>query len=286
MPRTIINDIVIQHYKNSAFFEFCEYTNIRFFEIIHFKKGTGTIKINNKSLSYEPNSLFVMVPNDIYTIEVNSSTTLTTIKFLKNFFNRHHAKVTLNTHNWLKQVSNILNNDNQELKKLKFQTESDKESFISLINIVQTEYENKKANNLIIINHSLSILLHIITRNIRNSLVDSPPKTTQSSKIQDIIDYIHTHIYEPELLLNKKLATEFNIAENYFGQYFKKQMGISVKKYILNYKLKLVEARLKYTDMQLSEIALELGFTDASHLNKTFYTYNGVSIKDYKLKTL
>lgn len=35
MPRTIINNIVIEHYKEADFFEFCKYTNIRFFEILY-----------------------------------------------------------------------------------------------------------------------------------------------------------------------------------------------------------------------------------------------------------
>ena len=72
------------------------------------------------------------------------------------------------------------------------------------------------------------------------------------------------------------------MVSTYIGQYFKKQMGISLKKYILNYKLKLVETRLKYTDLHFSEIAIELGFTDASHLNKTFKVYKGMTLGAFR----
>ncbi len=102
------------------------------------------------------------------------------------------------------------------------------------------------------------------------------------SKVQDLINYIQTHIYDSKVITNTHLAEEFGIADNYIGQYFKKHMGMSIKKYILNYKLNLVETRLKYTDMQFSEIALELGFTDASHLNKTFLAYKGTTIGAFK----
>jgi hypothetical protein len=61
MPRTIIENIVIQEYKDQIFFEFCKYTTIRFFEILYFEKGTGIIKINGKTVTYTPNSIFVFV---------------------------------------------------------------------------------------------------------------------------------------------------------------------------------------------------------------------------------
>lgn len=43
-----------------------------------------------------------------------------------------------------------------------------------------------------------------------------------------------------------------------------------MQQYILNYKLKLVENRLLHSEMRISEIVAELGFTDESHLNKLF----------------
>ncbi|WP_340158893.1 AraC family ligand binding domain-containing protein [uncultured Maribacter sp.] len=68
MPRTIIENIVIQEYKDQTFFEFCKYTTIRFFEIVYFEKGSGTIKINGKTVNYSANSIFVFVPDDIYIV--------------------------------------------------------------------------------------------------------------------------------------------------------------------------------------------------------------------------
>ncbi|GAL61793.1 hypothetical protein [Algibacter lectus] len=54
MPRTIIENIVIAEYIKQTFFDFCNYTTIRFFEIVYFEEGTGTIKINGKMVNYSP----------------------------------------------------------------------------------------------------------------------------------------------------------------------------------------------------------------------------------------
>jgi len=72
IARTIIENIVIQHYEKMSVFGFCQYTSIRFFEILNFEKGEGTIKINGSEVAYYPNSLFVFVPNDIYKVDTKT----------------------------------------------------------------------------------------------------------------------------------------------------------------------------------------------------------------------
>ena len=283
MPRTIIENIVIQEYKEQTFFEFCKYTTIRFFEIVYFEKGTGTIKINGKTVNYSANSIFVFVPDDIYIVNPESATTTVAIKFLKSFFRGDAPQnANLPVNDWFRRIEGILNSESHQLREMRFETESDKIHLLSLIKMVAAEKDKKKSYDLFIIQNSLSIILHLIARNIQFLNADMSTKIVESSKIQQIINFIHANIYNPELLTTKNLAEEFHMADNYISEYFKKHTDVSLKKYILNYKLKLVETRLKYTDMQFSEIAMELGFTDSSHLNKTFQSYKGMTIGAYK----
>ncbi|SDL25838.1 AraC family transcriptional regulator [Kriegella aquimaris] len=283
MPRTIIENIVIQEYKDQTFFEFCKYTTIRFFEIVYFEKGSGTIRINGKTVNYSANSIFVFVPDDIYIVNPESSTTTIAIKFLKSFFRGDASQnANLPINDWFRKIEGILNSESHQLREMRFETESDKIHLLSLIEMVAAENDKKKSYDLFIIQKSLSVILHLIARNIQFLNADMSTKIVESSKIQQIINFIHANIYHPELLTTKNLAEEFRMADNYISEYFKKHTDVSLKKYILNYKLKLVETRLKYTDLQFSEIAMELGFTDSSHLNKTFQSYKGMTIGAYK----
>ncbi len=284
MPRTIIENIVIQEYKDQTFFEFCKYTTIRFFEIVYFEKGSGTIKINGKTVNYSANSIFVFVPDDIYIVNPESATTTIAIKFLKSFFRGDAPQnANLPVNDWFRKIEGILNSESHQLREMRFETESDKIHLISLIKMVAAENDKKKSYDLFIIQNSLSVILHLIARNIQFLNADMSTKIVESSKIQQIINFIHANIYNPELLTTKNLAEEFHMADNYISEYFKKHTDVSLKKYILNYKLKLVETRLKYTDLQYSEIAAELGFTDSSHLNKTFQAYKGTSLSAFKV---
>lgn len=282
MPRTIIENIVIQKYKDETFFTFCKYTTIRFFEIVYIEEGKGTIKINGKTVPYKDNSIFVFIPDDVYIIQAETPTTVTAIKFLKSFFrNTSSHNATLPVNDWFRKIEEILNSESHQLREMQFETTSDRAHLVSLVNMVTTEYLNKLSNDIFIIQNSLSVILHLIARNIQYINVETI-KEIKSSKIQQIINFIHSNIYNAEVLTTKSLAEEFHMADNYISEYFKKHTDMSLKKYIINYKLKLVETRLKYTDAQDSEIAIELGFTDSSHLNKTFKAYKGISLSVYK----
>lgn len=282
MARTILENIVIQQYKEQTFFSFCEYTSIRFFEILYFESGNGRIKINGNTVNYTPNSIFVFVPDDIYIVEPETATSTIAIKFLKSFFrNANSQNQELPVNDWFRKIEEILNSESHQLREMQFETTSDRSHLVSLVNMVATEYLNTQTHDVFIIQNSLSVILHLIARNIQY-VNASEVKAIKSSKIQKIINYIHFNIYNSELLTTKSLANEFHMADNYIREYFKKHTDVSLKKYIINYKLKLVETRLKYTDAQDSEIALELGFTDSSHLNKTFKTYKGISLSAFK----
>ncbi len=177
---------------------------------------------------------------------------------------------------WFKKIETILHGADRTAH-LDFQSKTDESSILSLFTVLCNEYHDENLKSETILKSALHSILHIISRNvgfISTGITDS--------KIQSIINYIHYHVHDSEKLSKKELSNQFNISENYISQYFKSNMGIGLKKYILNYKLKLAETRLKYTNSTISEIAHELGFTDSSHLDKTFLVYKGMTAKNYQ----
>ncbi|TYA84319.1 helix-turn-helix domain-containing protein [Seonamhaeicola marinus] len=277
MPRTIFENIVIQHFEKTSFLEFCQYTPIRFFEILQIQEGKGVLKINGHNVPYEKSQLFVFIPNDEYNFEIEEETTVSAVKFLYNFFNNFSGDNNQSQlKEWFKKIETILHGANRATN-LKLRSETEKSSLLSLFKVLCNEYNDQTLRNEVILRNTLHSVLYIVSRN-----VDYEFLKTGSSKIQEIVRYIHYYIHDANKISNAALADEFNISENYISQYFKKQMGLSLKKYILNYKIKLAETRLKYTDLTYSEIASELGFTDSSHLDKTFLSYKGITPSAYR----
>ena len=282
MPRTIFENIVIQKFEEATSLAFCQYTAIRFFEILHIKKGSGTIIINNHRVKYSDNQLFILIPSDQYTVEIETPTTVAAIKFLNSFFSNSGLNDNdTQRKEWFRRIETILHSANRT-SHLKLQFNTDESSLYALFTVLCNEYNDDSLKNETVLKSTLHTILHIISRNV--NFISSE---VSSSKIQDIVNYIHYNIHNPEKLTKKELANQFHISENYISQYFKSKMTIGLKKYILNYKLKLAETRLKYTDLTITEIAQALGFTDSSHLDKTFKTYKGITANSYKnsLKT-
>ncbi|MGY6649711.1 helix-turn-helix domain-containing protein [Wenyingzhuangia sp. IMCC45574] len=277
MPRTIFDNIVIHHFEKANAFEFCQYTAIRFFEILYIEEGKGTLTINQNKVPYQEKQLFIFIPNDEYMFDVETPTSVCAIKFIRSLFINHNLDdLQSQRKEWFQQIETILHSRNR-VSNIQFQSNKDESSILSLFNVLCNEYLDSELKSETILKATLHSILHIISRNAKYTALK-----TSSSKIQDIINYIHNNIHNSSLLSKHVIAEEFNMSENYVGEYFKKQAGVPLKKYILNYKLQLVETRLRYSDLTFSEIASELGFTDSSHLDKTFSSYKGMSLREFK----
>ncbi|WP_075342253.1 AraC family transcriptional regulator [Tenacibaculum agarivorans] len=277
MPRTIFENIVIQHFKEVTSIAFCKYMPIRFFEILFIEKGQGTLIINDHRVPYGDNQIFILIPNDKYNFEIQAPTTVSAIKFLNSFFGNFSSdQDQTQRKEWFKKIETILCSTNRT-SDINLHSEIEENNIHDLFSVLCNEYNHSNLRDEVILKNTLHSILQIISRNISYT-----SSKTGTSKIQKIIDFIHYNIYDSEQISNKGIATKFNVSENYIGQYFKKEMGISLKKYILNHKIKLAETRLKYTDLTLTEIAFELGFTDSSHLDKTFISYKGTTPSSYR----
>ncbi|MEM6831356.1 MAG: AraC family transcriptional regulator, partial [Bacteroidota bacterium] len=251
MPRNIFENVVVERHEEKLFIEFCKYTSIRFFEILLIEKGSGVLKINDHHVPYSHDQVFMFIPNDKYNLNIETATTISAVKFLNSLFEDFSSEGSSQQKEWFKKLETILYSTNR-ITSLSLSSEKEENSLRSLIAVLFNENDHKALESEFIIKSTLQSILHIIARNLAGDAVRA-----NSSKIQAIINYIHHFIHDSDRLSNKSIASEFNISEKYVGQYFKKQMGISLKKYILSHKLKLAETRLKYTDFTFSEIAME-----------------------------
>ncbi len=91
--------------------------------------------------------------------------------------------------------------------------------------------------------------------------------------IQDIVSYIDNHIEEE---LRVKLICEyFSYSISYISTRFSKQMGISIKQFILIKKISLAKQMLE-KQFSVYEVCAKCGFGDYSNFIRTFKKYVGV----------
>jgi AraC-like DNA-binding protein len=105
-------------------------------------------------------------------------------------------------------------------------------------------------------------------------------EATGNFMINKILQYLHLKIENYITLEN--LAEDLNISVGYASYCFKKNMGITIMKYVQKIKVDRAKTLLKSTDNSILQISAQLGFYDQSHFTKTFKQLVGVPPSSFR----
>lgn len=244
-----------------------------FFEMVFVLDGKGMQIINNNKLPYCGDKLFLIFPQDVHNFEVNTPS-----KFFFIRFNEIYLKTQ--SKEWVQRLEFIFHNHDHSSSCI-LKTITDKPLVRALVEALIREHINHHPQQQDVIKQLINTIITIAARNIL-LLPSSILSNKAATSAMPLLNYIHQNIYEPKNLKAEILAKQFNVSPTYISEYFKNQTGQSLQDYIISYKMKLIETRLRFTDMQINEIVIELGFSDASHLNRLFKKYKGVSPKLFR----
>lgn len=81
---------------------------------------------------------------------------------------------------------------------------------------------------------------------------------------------------------NTEIGAIFGYHPFYVSKVLKDKKGMTLRQYIIAYRLKRAKRLLELTDKSAQEIAEECGFTDASYFAKSFKSAFGVTPKEYR----
>lgn len=244
-----------------------------FFEMVFVLEGKGVQIINNHKLPYGSDKLFLIFPQDTHRFEIS-----TTSKFFFIRFNQSYLKTQAKE--WVQKLEFIFHNHNH-LPGCILKTITDKPLVRALIEALIREHINQQPQQQEVVKQLINTIIIIAARNIVLMPAAATARPASQNAMQ-LLNYIHQHIYEPGNLKAEVISKHFNVSPKYISEYFKTQTGQSLQEYIMEYKLKLIETRLRFTDMRISEIVHELGFTDTSHLNRLFKKSKGISPSEFR----
>ncbi|MDO5539603.1 MAG: helix-turn-helix domain-containing protein [Eubacteriales bacterium] len=100
--------------------------------------------------------------------------------------------------------------------------------------------------------------------------------------IEHCKDYIFSHLHGK--ITVQEIANYVGLTQNYLSALFQKCEHISLKQYILNEKIKLVQRMLIYSPYSYIEISNYLGFTSQSHMGREFKKATGMTPRKYREK--
>lgn len=239
------------------------------------KSGKGVLIADNKKYEFYENTAIYLPPESAYRLNFcdNASCKMIVLNFdLTDEFSEFEK--TLGT----------ANHKNFDKKKIKLSVCGDALSEPLVVTDCTSLSESLNGCTQNFLTHSTfyreksSALLKLCLL----ELINKSTHTSVSNKIvNEILSYIHI-FYASSDLNNTTIAKRFNYHPYYISTLFKEITGMTLHKYIVNYRVRMAKNALMTTDLDIGTIAFETGFSSASHFTKTFHAICKMTPAKYK----
>jgi two-component system response regulator YesN len=132
------------------------------------------------------------------------------------------------------------------------------------------------------------------TRSVKNLLEWAKHITDKATgyanvveKSQSVVDRAKKFISEniSQDISREDIANHVFLNPDYLNRVFKKELGMPISEYIQQERFRIVKELLANTDIPVSTIALQVGYTNFSHFSKMFRKYFGMNPMDYRQKS-
>ena len=131
-----------------------------------------------------------------------------------------------------------------------------------------------------LIDKVLYLLLANFTQDRAEQEQISERKVYAINRLQYITQYVNNH-YQEELTLTI-LANKCNISKEYLARFFKKEMELTIETYINNVRAEHAYSELKNKKKNLTQIAIDSGFSSIRTMNRAFDRLYGKSASKIK----
>ncbi len=251
-----------------------------YMEILFMLDGTALVSCGHKEYILHPGDMISLPPKELHAIYATSNERLR-YYVVKFDLNRFHENSSLAPQ--LKSV--VLQALTDEHTSIYFPAaQMRKYPIEGYIRSCSNEYEQKAYGYYTAMHASLTCLLLAMVRIWRShgfvpSKIAAEP-TCHS--IDTITEYIDAHSNQP--LRVEDLAVRCNMSYSFFAKKFKQLYGRSCKEYIEYIRVTKAEDLLLFTDYDLAYISQETGFSDCSHMIKTFRKYKNITPKQFRMQ--
>ena len=97
-----------------------------------------------------------------------------------------------------------------------------------------------------------------------------------------IIETVHYSEVKIKVNLSDYISDKLGYDYTYLANLFSEVTGITIEKFYINHKIERVKELLVYNELNLTEIAYNLGYSSVAHLSNQFKKFTGLSPSHFK----
>lgn len=157
----------------------------------------------------------------------------------------------------------------------------------ALLNEIYEEFGSKKYGfELAIRTHICRIFLWILRnwekKGVSLDVVSHPLKENDMQMLQKVFDYLDQNYMQD--VTAEAVARMCNLSYSYFSRQFKAIMGKTFTDYLNYIRITEAEKLLLTTDLNITQVALDTGFSNSSYFIQQFKHYKSISPKQFRHK--
>jgi len=98
--------------------------------------------------------------------------------------------------------------------------------------------------------------------------------------VRQAMAYIHEHYFSS--VSRQDIARHINISEDYLTFCFRQELGTTPIKYLQRYRINHAKSLLKDSQKTITEVALDVGFSDSGYFSRVFHRETGMSPDQFR----
>lgn len=236
-----------------------------FFHFIYVNKGSGSISVGESNFILKPETIYMVPPFVAHTFFNSGDSSLKTYE-IKFSLNNAQAEC--------------------EIEKVPYCVDTSGTNVKFYMQTIVKEFDKELSDSEEIIRHIFNALIIELTRfyesNQKNETHSARRKSVSESypEIDKVINYIHDNLSKDLSL--ECLAEVAKFEKSYFLRKFKHQTKSTPLAFVRNARVEKAKELLRYSDMNVSLIALATGFNTVYHFSNTFFKYTGKRPLEYR----
>lgn len=242
----------------------------RFYSIFIFKEANGSVIIDDMLYELKKDRMVFLNYNEVYYFTPSVEAEGYAVLFTKSFYNHvYTGNKLIRSDTAMAEMPQVIDLNNTSVAE-----------FWQQFYLIRKEYGRKRlfTKEIICMQLKIFILRYIrAAKMMKQRRLPADHKKEIVTKFSELVNKFYK-----ELKTTAPYAEKLNLSPNYLNTLVKQHLALSAGQFIKNRVILEAERLLLHTNLSVTEISYELGFTDNSHFGKYFKSLTNKSPKIYR----